>query len=615
MRIAALVKQIPAFEAMELGADGRLRREGLPLEMSAYCRRAVAQAVALVESYGGEVVVVTLGPPAAEDVVREAIAYGDGAGRPEGARPVAITGIHVCDPAFAGSDTLATAHALAATIGRLEAEGGRFDVILVGRNSVDADTGQVGPQIAQLLDRPFATGVKRLTVAEDVGHPGAVEVGLELDDLWEEATVMLPAVLSVAERLIDPCKIKDPSVWASVDASRIRRVTAAELGGGPWGAEASPTKVGETRIEAVERAGAVLGGSVAEQVDKAVAFLLDRGALGRDGPSARTHSSEDTVPAAAGGPIATMVVIEPDRRRLARELLGTAARLAARIGGRVIALGTRLGERRELAAWGADEVVAVEGLPDPEVAEDVAAAVIDVCLEVEPWAVLVGGTPWGREVAARTAAALGAGLTGDAIGLTVDRGRLVAWKPAFGGSLVAAIRCSSPIQMVTVRPGVLPTLEPRPAGEVDVRSVHVVPRGRLTVRERRRDDDADVLAHAEVVIGVGQGVPPDRYGELEGLRSVLGAEFAATRKVTDQGWLPHARQLGITGKSIAPRLYVAIGTSGKYNHLVGVRTAGTILAVNPDPGAPIFSACDIGIVGDWSEVVPELESRLRAIAL
>jgi electron transfer flavoprotein alpha subunit len=112
-------------------------------------------------------------------------------------------------------------------------------------------------------------------------------------------------------------------------------------------------------------------------------------------------------------------------------------------------------------------------------------------------------------------------------------------------------------------------------------------------------------------MGVGTGVAPDEYDQLSPLAAVLGAELAATRKVTDRGWAPRSRQVGITGRSIAPRLYVAIGLSGKFNHMVGVRSAGTILAINPDREAPVFTHCDIGIVGDWHEVVPLLTDALR----
>jgi electron transfer flavoprotein alpha subunit len=167
--------------------------------------------------------------------------------------------------------------------------------------------------------------------------------------------------------------------------------------------------------------------------------------------------------------------------------------------------------------------------------------------------------------------------------------------------------------MATVRPGVLPLLAPRvPARASIVERREVPARGRVVARGRRREDDLDVLANADVVIGVGQGVDPAHYPELEPLRRRLGAELAATRKVTDQGWMPHARQIGITGHAIAPRLYLALGTSGKYNHTVGVRSAGTIVAVNPDPEAPVFAFADLGIVGDWRVVVPALDAALGA---
>ena len=127
----------------------------------------------------------------------------------------------------------------------------------------------------------------------------------------------------------------------------------------------------------------------------------------------------------------------------------------------------------------------------------------------------------------------------------------------------------------------------------------------------RRDDDVETLARAATVIGVGSGVAPEEYQELSPLAAVLGAELAATRKVTDRGWAPRARQVGITGRSIAPRLYVALGLSGKFNHMVGVRATGTIVAVNMDRSAPVFEHCDVGIVGDWHEVVPLLHAALR----
>jgi electron transfer flavoprotein alpha subunit len=267
-----------------------------------------------------------------------------------------------------------------------------------------------------------------------------------------------------------------------------------------------------------------------------------------------------------------------------------------------------------LSSWGADYVVHHDG---ENVEEDVALEVVDRSYHAHPWAILVVSTAWGREVASRVAAKLGAGLTGDAVELERVDDRLVAWKPAFGGQLVAAIHCSTPVQMATVRAGVLPTLAPRPPKEMSEAARNSLvfpmkPRRRVRVLARTRDDDLDLLAEAHTVIGVGKGVAPDTYGELEPLRALLDAQLGATRKVTDKGWLPRSRQIGITGRSIAPRLFVSVGASGKFNHTVGLRAAGTVLAINTDASAPIFDVADVGIVGDWRETLPILVEQLRA---
>ena len=602
LRVLALAKQIPVFENMKLGRDNRLVRDGLDLHMNDYCRRGVAQGLQVARASGGTLSVLILGPPSADTVCREAIAFG------------ADAGFHVTDPAFAGSDTLATARALAAAVEHL----GPFDLILAGRNSVDAETGQVPPQLAELLGLPFACGVRRLRLAGE-----RLSLLLEHNDEWLDAELELPALLSCAERLIDPCKIKDPVVWAGVDAGRIRAIGADELGPGPWGAAASPTSVGPIWTLKIDRRGEMLAGTLAKQTDRAIAVLNERGALSAAGAPdvARGSGLAVDLPAGGSGGPAVGVLIEPARDRHTRELLGAAARLAAAIGGHVVALGPAAGA--ELGSFGADAVRRITaagpgagatpgdghgGLTE----EDIAAAVGDWADGVPPWAILAPSTAWGREVASRMAARLGAGLTGDAVGLSCEAGRLIADKPAFGGYVVAAIKCSSAVQMATVRAGVLGLPEPRRAPEVPVTEITVTPRGRLRVLRRRRDDDGDQLAHAEVVIGVGVGVDVADYERLRADARKIGAELCATRKVTDVAAMPRARQVGITGHTISPRLYIAIGLSGKFNHTVGVRSSGSIVAINPDPGAPIFDWCDVGFTADWREVFDELIPRLEA---
>jgi electron transfer flavoprotein alpha subunit len=591
LRIAALVKQIPVGESMVLGSDRRMVRQGLELEMNAYCRRAVSKGVEWAKASGGTCTVFTLGPPSAEDVLREAVAWG------------ADSGVHLCDPAFAGSDTLATARALSAAI----REFGAFDLVLVGRNSLDGDTGQVGPEIAELSGLPFASGVREMGLSGET-----LTLTLEHDDGWEEALVKLPALLSVAERLCEPCKVP-PGRRAEVADDKIRRVLASELGDGPWGEVGSPTVVGRTGALHHDRAGKVFAGDLENRVAAAVELLAQRGALTRTSGEAGgrlVHPIKLAAPASrdAPSPRVIAVIIEAGRPQVGAELLGAASVLAGAIGARVQGLSFDDGAVASLGELGADEVTHFVG---SDIAEDAAAAVVQWSVEQSLWAVLGPSTAFGREVLARMAAALGAGLVGDAIGLEIADGDLIAAKPAFSGALVADISCTSPVRMASVRPGVLPVPPRRPHTAAVVSVWPMEPRGRVRVVSRRRDDDVEVLARAEMVIGVGAAVRPDEYALLSPLAALLDAELAATRKVTDRGWAPRSRQVGITGRSIAPRLYVALGLSGKFNHVVGVRGAGTILAINHDPDAFVFGHCDIGIVGDWHEVLPVLVAALR----
>jgi electron transfer flavoprotein alpha subunit len=586
LRVAVLIKQVPKAEEFALDPAGRLRREGVDTEINAYCRRAISKGVELVKEHGGTCTVVTLGPPGAADALREALAWG------------ADRGVHACDEAFAGSDTIATARAVVAVLQRL----GEFDLVLTGRNSIDSDTAQVPPQLAEILGLPFVPAARRLEVS------GATATAhCELDDGWLDVEVELPAVIACAERLCDPAKVK-PDVCSQIPLERVERITAADLGPGPFGQAGSPTTVGEVRGHEIPRAKRSLTGPVAQQVMTAVEILQERGALG---DRASTEPVEEVVPGPSGAPggPAVVVLAAPDRARTTRELTGAAAGLAAEIAGSVVVIDAAGLGAPTLGGWGADEVVAIPAASEAATA----AAVAGWCEARRPWAVLAPATMWGREVTGRLAARLGAGLTGDAVDLSVDHGRLLCWKPAFSGRLVAAIRTSSDIQLATVRPDSLPLRAPRPVTTAPVvTELDVAADDRLRVLARGRDDDIDLLLSAQVVIGLGTGVPPEDYPRLDALRALLDAELGATRKVTDRGWLPRARQIGLTGHSVAPRLYLAIGMAGKFNHMVGVRSATTVLAINSDPDAPVFDFADIGLVADWRAVVPALTRRLQA---
>jgi electron transfer flavoprotein alpha subunit len=586
LRIGVLIKLVPRFDAMELGPDGRLVRDGLQLEMNPYCRRAVTAGVTLARALGGTTTAIALGPPVAVEILREALAGG------------VDQGMLLTDPAFVGSDTLATALALAAAVRRL----GGLDLILMGRNSVDSDTAQVGPQLAELLGVAFLGGARKLRV-----EGGEVTAGLELDDGQMTARTRFPAVISCAERLCNPCKAPAAAQDTDLD-ERIEVVSASELGPGPWGWSASPTRVGDLRSHRSERSRLVLGGDVAEQVKLTCDFLIEKGVFSKIADE--TAIGVDEVPSTVSDTSTTIgVLVEPGRLGLRRELLGRAAVLAQTLGATVTAIVPgQLTDVTQLGCEGADTVLSIESAT---VAEDVAESAAVWCERATPWAVLAPSTMWGREVAGRVAARLRAGLIGDAIDLEVKDGRLIGWKPAFGGQISAAITSESPTQIATIRPGVLPILRPRAERKSSVTIMPVKPRRRVEVVDSSRDDDIEILGSARVVVGVGAGVDPGDYFQVEELAELLGADFGATRKVTDRQLMTRARQIGITGRSISPDLYVAIGIAGNLNHMIGVTAAGTILAINSDPRAPVFDVSDVGIVGEWKDAVAMLCDSLR----
>ena len=581
---------------------GRLVRDGVPMEVNAYCRRANAKAVELAGA-DGEVVVFTMGPPTAEDALREMIACG------------AHRGVHLCDPALAGSDTLATAVALAAAVRRE----GPFDLVLAGLNSLDSDTGQVPVEVAELLGLPFAPGVRSLEV-----DGSDFTARLETDYGYCTVEGSLPMALSTAERLCAPSKAP-PELRAEVPADRIERLSAADLDvpADRLGVMGSPTSVGPVRVLTATRRR--LRASSAAQ---AVEMLYEFGAFSdhavEDDPAddASLHASAAMLPEGSdeadppsGG--RSLWCFFSDMG-VGAELLGEAAEMAAWISGTVTAVINVVNLADELTvdrlgAAGADRLLVIPSTSElSEEAEALAAAAVRHL----PWALMVEGTRAGRVVASIVAARNGWGLTGDAVGLEVGPdGRLVAWKPAFGGRLQVPIVSSSPVQMATIRPGVLALRPPRadaPAPDAEMLPAPALSRIR-TVSAEREDDDTGELRRARTVVSVGVGVRPEGYPVIDELRAALGgAALGATRRVTDQGWVPRSRQIGVTGHAVSPRLLVAVGSSGRLNHTVGIRNAGTLLAVNYDSGAEIFEQVDIGLVGEWQTVVPELTAELEA---
>jgi electron transfer flavoprotein alpha subunit len=247
-----------------------------------------------------------------------------------------------------------------------------------------------------------------------------------------------------------------------------------------------------------------------------------------------------------------------------------------------------------------------------------AKAVADFVREAAPAAVLFAATAQGKDLAPRVAAALGAAMASDCTGVAVKDGRLEFTRPIYAGKAMLSCVLASNPQIATLRPNVFPLLAASGArGEV-VKTAAAVPeeliKGRVAEVVGEESAEIDV-AEAETIVSGGRGLKgPENFGLLHGLAAVLPrSAVGASRSAVDSGWIGHQHQVGQTGKTVSPNLYIAVGISGAIQHLAGMSSSKTIVAINKDPEAPIFKVADYGIVGDLFEVVPKLTEEIKKL--
>jgi len=309
-------------------------------------------------------------------------------------------------------------------------------------------------------------------------------------------------------------------------------------------------------------------------------------------------------------------------RRISEEVV-SAARTLAGPGGEVHAAvlgpaGTSAAAAA-LGGFGADVIHVAESdefaQSSPEGYADTIAALIG---GGDYFAVIFGGSSLGKDIAPRVAARLDLPLASDVTALALDGDELVITRPVYAGRLFAQVTLNAPTRLVSLRPNVFRP-EPR-TGTGEVRQLAVsgaAPDRRVRVRELKAASAGKLdVGEAPIVVAGGRGMKdPANWHLLEELRAALGSSCAlgASRAVVDAGWRPHAEQVGQTGKTVSPQLYFAIGISGAMQHLAGMRSARTIVAINRDPDAPIFKVADYGLVGDAHEVLPRLTEEIRKV--
>ena len=322
------------------------------------------------------------------------------------------------------------------------------------------------------------------------------------------------------------------------------------------------------------------------------------------------------------------VFIETDEgktKSVGLELLNPGRMLAEKSGEKLVAVvfGKDNAEAIEqIKGYGPDQIISVSGGEYEKYSFDVYTyAMTSLVEKYQPSAILIGATNNGRDFAPRLSCRLRTGLTADCTSLDYDaESGNVAWtRPAFGGNLMAVIMCpNTRPQIGTVRPGVFKKT-PVEGKEVEVITEEVtVPAEKIRTKllESIREAAAGVvnLEDAEVIVAGGRGMGgPENFKLCEELAEVLGGAVGASRAAVDAGWIGHAHQVGQTGKTVGPKLYIACGISGAIQHLAGMSGSDCIVAINKDPEAPIFKAADYGIVGNLFDVLPTLTAEIRKL--
>ena len=596
MKIVVLVKQVPNPEHIEFDQETRqLVREGVPLELNEFDVYAVTEGIHLRERHGGEVVVMTMGPPQAEEALLLTLKMG------------ADRAIHLSDRTFAVADTIGTSRTLALAI---EKEGA--DLVLCGRKTVDSETWQVPPEVAGFLGWPHLTNVDRIELAD-----GRVRARRETDEGWDTYELGLPAVLSISEAANEGIWPPQRELESFAADGRIVVWQASDLvddvqpDDKRFGQTGSPTRVLAVKDARPERAGAIAP-SPQEAAKRALARLEEA--------APRVFAPWDKPPHLAEKPgksydcWSVVELVEGSPRKVSLELLGKGRELAGKLGGSNCAL--LIGHDLEAAAqkarcYGAERIYVLD---DPRLEEyhpdTFAAALKFVLVEHKPHVLLIPSTMAGRDYGPRVAGELELGMTGDCVDLGIAKaGRLLQNKPAYGGNIVSVIMGRTTPQLATVRPRMFATVDPRGDAEAEIVPLEMrdlpEPRTRLVQRTHGPETAGYELDAAEVVFCVGRGIGgAEAVPEVEALAARLGAATGGSRAVCDAGWLPKNHQIGLTGRAVAPRLYVTVAARGGFEQLVGSVKAGVIVALNEDEDAPVFAAADIGIVGDWRKTLP-----------
>lgn len=620
MNYIVLAKQVPDIKNIPEDAwdfeKGTLKRGALENVCNDLDKQAIAFAAAMRQTMPGKIISLSMGPPFAEAVLKYTLSVG------------ADIGVLLTDRKLGGADTAATAYPLAAAIRKIENEifkGDKNYIIISGMQSVDGDTAQVPPQIAEEL------GVAQIAYATSFRIDNN---NLHIKRISKRGTqivspVAYPCMITVTNWTRHPNATFERTRWAN--SQRIIRWSAEDVIGdesriGLAGSRTTVFKIFSPKDARARRCTFEPDPAKMAELLKDAYYRISKSA-NQEVARAAYQLPADKNPTYAGE---VWIFAEEDVGEIDQasyELLGKARELADQIGTRVGAVlvgqdGQKL--TRSLISYGADKVYIVtsdrlnEFQPVPY-----SKIVCDLLDEHKPQIMLFSATPLGRELAPRIAYRASSGLTADCTALDIMDYKdytaiLRQTRPALGGNIMASIITqNSKVQMSTVRPGVMKALKPdeNRAGEIiqynpDLNEADFG----LEIISTEEAPAASELKDASIIVAGGSGCRTKEAFEkhipalAEGLGRLFGekAMVGASRLAVEKGFIDRSHQVGQTGQTVKPKLYVAVGISGAVQHISGMQNSGIVLAINKDPNANIFKTADFGIVGSFEEIVPKL---------
>ena len=606
LKVVVLAKQVPdtrnvGKDAMK--ADGTVNRAALPAIFNPEDLNALEQALTIKDMCEGSTVyILTMGPLRAADIIRDAMFRG------------ADGGYLLTDRAFAGADTLATSYALSRALAEIKP-----DIIVAGRQAIDGDTAQVGPQVAEKLGLPQVTYAEQIVSIDD----SRIVIKRRLEHGVETVSSPYPMLMTVNGSAPE-CRPQNAKRVMKYKHARTRS-ELQELGEDYYMQllEAkSYLKINEWNVGDIDAERGIPGQGVA-QTDR-----FGRGYRFTDG---RTYFQPHARIEEECKMNNVFVYIETEGGKVADvslELLTKGRELADRLGCKLeaLALGHELKEMDKIVGrYGADTLWLAD---DAELAPyrtlPHTAVVCGIFEEEKPQIALFGATPVGRDLAPRVSSTLRSGLTADCTSLVIGdhtdakSGRsyenlLYQIRPAFGGNIIATIvNPDHRPQMATVREGVMRKEELKEPKHPEVKRVDVakfVKESDLVVKiiDRHIEERGIDIKNAPVIVAGGYGMgSKENFAMLHELADLLGGEVGASRAAVDAGFTDHARQVGQTGVTVRPKLYIACGISGQIQHTAGMDQASIVIAINTDPEAPINKFADYVITGSALEVVPKM---------